>query len=330
MIVTDAKLRNDVFEAKEKAATRDGFGKGVVEAGRADGRIVVLSADLAESTRADWFQKEFPDRFIELGVAEQNLATVAAGMAAYGKVPFITSYATFNPGRNWEQIRTTTCINNVPVKVCGMHAGLLTGADGATHQALEDIALMRALPNMTVISPCDAEEGRKATLEAAKSGTPVYLRFAREKTPTMTTADTPFSIGKALVMWRSPQPTVALFGTGPVLHNALLAAKQLEGEGIGSIVVNVHTIKPLDEELVAAVARECGAAVTVEEHQVRGGLGGAVAEALAKRAPTPIEFVGVQDRFGQSGKPGELWEEYGLTVPHIIEAAKKVAARRRI
>jgi transketolase len=327
MIPPEARLREDVFEAKEKAATRDGFGKGSVEAGRADPRVVVLSADLAESTRADWFQKEFPERFIEIGVAEQNLATVGAGLALYGKVPFITSYATFSPGRNWEQIRTTACINNVPVKVCGMHAGLLTGPDGATHQALEDIALMRPLPHMTVISPCDAEEGRKATLAAAKTGSPVYLRFAREKTPVMTTADTPFEIGKANIFWKSSAPRVTFFGTGPVLHNALLAAKQLESEGIGSTVVDVHTIKPLDEETVVREASQDGAVVTVEEHQVYGGLGSAIAECLARTKPTRMEFVGVQDRFGQTGKPTELWEEYGLGVAHIIEAAKKVLGR---
>lgn len=328
MINPDAHLREDVFDGKEKGATRDGFGKGSVEAGRLDPNVVVLSADLAESTRADWFQKEFPDRFLEIGVAEQNLATVGAGMAMYGKIPFITSYATFSPGRNWEQIRTTACINNAPVKVCGMHAGLLTGADGATHQALEDLALMRTLPNMVVISPADAEEGRKATVAAAKSGTPVYLRFAREKTPTMTTSETPFEIGKAIVFWRSKDPHVALFGTGPVLYNALLAARELEKLGIGSVVVDVHTIKPLDAETVATVAKACGAVVTVEEHQIHGGLGGAVAECLALHAPTPIEFVGVQDRFGQSGTPEELWNEYGLSVPHIIEAAKKAISRR--
>lgn len=328
MIVPEAHVREDVFEAKEKGATRDGFGKGSVEAGRADPRVVVLSADLAESTRADKFQKEFPGHFVEVGVAEQNLATLASGMAAYGKIPFFTSYAAFNPGRNWEQIRTTIALNDVPAKVCGMHAGLMTGADGATHQALEDIATMRAMPNMIVISPCDAEEGRKATLAAAQNGKPVYLRFAREKTPMMTTPETPFQIGKAVLFWRSPQPKVAIFATGPVLHNALVAAKQLESEGTGTVVVDVHTIKPLDEELVASVAKECGAVVTVEEHQVTGGLGGAIAECLAREAPTHIEFVGVQDRFGQSGSPAELWEEYGLGVQHIKEAVQKAAARR--
>lgn len=327
MINKDMHLREDVFEGKEKAPTRNGFGKGVVEAGRADVRVVVLSADLAESTRADAFQKEFPGRFIEVGVAEQNMATVGAGMAAYGKIPFITSYATFSPGRNWEQIRTTIAINNVPVKICGMHAGLLTGPDGATHQALEDIALMRAMPNMIVISPCDAEEGRRATLAAAKNDKPVYLRFGRDKTPVMTTPETPFEIGKAQVFWKSKNPKVVVFATGPLVHNALLAARELEVEGIGTAVVNVHTIKPLDKETTISLARETGSVVTVEEHQITGGLGGAVAELLARECPTPIEFVGVQDKFGQSGEPKELIEAYGLGASHIAAAIKRAAAR---
>ncbi|OGG59231.1 transketolase [Candidatus Kaiserbacteria bacterium RIFCSPHIGHO2_02_FULL_49_16] len=321
-------LREDLFEGKEKSPTRSGFGKGAVEAGKADERVVVLSADLAESTRADAFQKEFPERFVEVGVAEQNMATVGAGMAAYGKIPFITSYATFSPGRNWEQIRTTIAINNVPVKICGMHAGLLTGPDGATHQALEDIALMRAMPNMIVISPCDAEEGRKATLAAAKNGLPTYLRFARDKTPVMTTPETPFEIGKAQIFWKSKNPKVAVFATGPLVYNALLAARELEGHGIGTAVVNVHTIKPLDKELIVALARETGSVVTVEEHQIMGGLGGAIAELLARECPTPIEFVGIQDKFGQSGEPKELMEHYGLGVSHISAAVSKVLGRK--
>src|SRR3989338_6750253 len=225
MINKEMHLLEGVLGGKEKAPTRDGFGRGVVEAGRQDSRVAVISADLAESTRADKFQKEFPNRFVDIGVAEQNMATVAAGMALYGKIPFITSYATFSPGRNWEQIRTTIAINNVPVKICGSHAGLLTGPDGATHQALEDIALMRAMPNMIVISPCDAEEGRRATLAAAKNGLPTYLRFARDKTHVMTTPETPFEIGRAQVFWKSKNPKVVVFATGPLVHNALLAAR---------------------------------------------------------------------------------------------------------
>ena len=323
-------LRPDVFDAKEQVPTRDGFGKGVVEAGKADPRVVVLSADLAESTRAEWFQKEFQDRFIEMGVAEQNMATVAAGLAEYGKIPFITSYATFSPGRNWEQIRTTIAVNDVPVIVCGMHAGVSVGPDGATHQALEDIAIMRAMPNMIVISPCDLEEARKATVAAAKAGKPVYMRFGREKTPLMTTPETSFEIGKAIIVWKSESlpSQVAIFATGPILFNALLAGRELEKQGIGVVVVNVHTVKPLDSELIVTLAKECRAVVTVEEHQITGGLGGAIAELLAREAPTPIEFIGVHDRFGQSGTMTELYKEYGLTAEDITKAAQKVLLRK--
>jgi transketolase len=322
MLNPDAKLVANIFDKPDMAPTRDGFGKGAVEAGKADERVVVLSADLAESTRAEWFQKEFPNRFIELGVAEQNMATVAAGMANYGKIPFFTSYAAFSPGRNWEQIRTTIALNNVHAIVCGMHAGVSVGPDGATHQMLEDIALMRAMPNMAVISPCDAEEGRKATVAAAKAGKPVYLRFARDKSPLMTTAETPFEIGKANVLWKSDNPKVVIIATGPLVHNALLAAKELENE-VPTTVINVHTIKPLDEATILAAVQNAQGVVTVEEHQVNGGLGSAIAELLAKNNPKPIEFIGVQDRFGQSGEPKELIEHYGMGVKSIVEAVKK-------
>lgn len=328
MINPDAKLAANIFENPEMAPTRDGFGKGSVEAGKADPRVVVLSADLEESTRAEWFHKEFPDRFIEVGVAEQNMATVAAGMANYGKIPFITSYAAFSPGRNWEQIRTTIALNNVPVIVCGMHAGVSVGPDGATHQMLEDIALMRAMPNMIVISPCDAEEGRKAAISAAKLGKPVYMRFGRDKTPVMTTIETPFEIGRAQIFWKSDAPKAAVFSTGSVTHNALLAAAELEKQGIGTVVVNVATIKPLDEKIVE-IAKSAGAVVTVEEHQVHGGLGSAIAELLAKSEPMPIEFVGVQNQFGQSGEPKELIEHYGMGAKAILEAITKVISRKK-
>lgn len=327
MINSDAKLAANIFEKPDMASTREGFGKGVVEAGKADERVVVLTADLAESTQAHHFQKAFPERFIQVGVAEQNMATVAAGMANYGKIPFFTSYAAFSPGRNWEQIRTTIALNDLHAIVCGMHAGISVGPDGATHQALEDMALMRAMPKFTVISACDAEEGRKATLAAAKLGKPVYMRFGREKTPMMTTAETPFEIGKAQMFWKGEKPQVAIFGTGPLVHNALLAAQQLEKEGITVTITNVHTLKPLDEAIVT-IAKEAGAVVTVEEHQVHGGLGGAIAELLAKNAPTPIEFIGMQDKFGQSGEAKELIEHYEMGVSHIVVAAKKVIQRK--
>lgn len=337
MLELSAHLREDILEPKESAPTRDGFGKGVVEAAHTDPRIVVLTADLAESTRAEWFQKEFPERFIEMGVAEQNMAAVAAGMAAAGKIPFITSYAMFNPGRNWEQVRTTIALNEMPVIVCGMHAGVSVGPDGATHQALEDIALMRVLPNMTVISPCDAEEARKATMAAAKSGRPTYLRFGRSATPVMTTAASPFEIGKATVFWegqtfqgsgRSDLPKVALLATGPLVYQALLAARELEKEGVWATVVNVHTIKPLDEATIVAVARKCGAVVTIEEHQIAGGFGSAVAELLARTVPTSQRFVGVHDAFGQSGEPAELIEHYGMAAHHIVAAALEISKGR--
>lgn len=330
MINPDAKLAANIFEKPDMAPTRDGFGKGSVEAGHNDLRVVVLSADLEESTRAEWFHKEFPDRYIEMGVAEQNMATVASGMANYGKIPFITSYAAFSPGRNWEQIRTAIALNNVPVIICGMHAGVSVGPDGATHQMLEDMALMRAMPNMIVISPCDAEEGRKAAVAAAKAGKPVYMRFGREKTPVMTTAETPFEIGKVQTFWQpsssADAPKVAIFATGSVLHNALLAAQQLEKENIAVTVTNVATIKPLDPAIVE-IAKQAGVVVTVEEHQVNGGLGSAIAELLIKNTPLPVEMIGVQDQFGQSGNPAELIEHYGMGATHIVQAAKKALSR---
>ena len=331
MLNLDAKLSDKIFaEDIPTASTRDGFGKGTVEAGKNDKNIVVLCADLADSTRAEWFKKEFPERYVEMGVAEQNMATVAAGLANYGKIPFIASYAAFSPGRNYEQIRTTIALNNVPVKVCGMHAGVQTGPDGATHQMLEDVALMRALPNMIVIVPGDAEEGRKATYEAAFNGKPTYLRFAREKMPVFTTSETPFEIGKAYYLWKPKLATydVAIIGCGSLLYEALKAAKQLEEQGISVSVINSHTVKPLDTDLIYQVAKEAGAVVTVEEHQIAGGLGGAVAEFLAQNHPVPIEMIGMHDEFGQSGTAWELFKHYKLDAPAIVEAVKKVRGRK--
>ncbi|MCI0597553.1 transketolase family protein [Candidatus Parcubacteria bacterium] len=323
MLNPDAKLIADVFGEKiEKKSTRDGFGKGVVEEGKINKNIVVLSADLKESTRAEWFEKECPDRFIEVGVAEQNMATVAAGLAMAEKIPFITSYATFSPGRNFEQIRTTIALNNLPVKVCGMHAGVSVGPDGATHQMLEDMAMMRALPNMIVLNPCDAEEGRKATIAAARHPGPAYLRFGRSNVPVFTTADTPFAVGEALTLWTSEKPKVALLGTGSMAYNALVAARALESEGIGTIVLSCGSVKPLPEEAIQAAARKTGRVVTVEEHQVAGGFGGAVAEFLSGVYPVPIKRLGTQDQFGQSGEPDELIAHYGLSPSHIKDAAK--------
>ncbi|TSD04954.1 MAG: transketolase [Parcubacteria group bacterium Greene0714_7] len=329
MIPQDAKLSEKVFtDAIEKTPTRDGLGMGTVEAGKANKNVVVLSADLGDSTRASWFQKEFPDRFVEVGVAEQNLATVAAGMAAVGKIPFIASYAAFSPGRNYEQIRTTIALNNVPVKVCGMHAGISVGPDGATHQMLEDIAMMRALPNMIVIVPADAEEGRKAVVASAKNGKPTYLRFGRDKVATFTTPETPFEIGKAYYLWKPEKPNVAIIAAGHLVYEALLAAKSLEGKGISVSVINSHTVKPLDEKTILEAVKDAGAVVTVEEHQVAGGFGSAVAEFLVQNHPVPMEFVGMHNAFGQSGEPQELLHYYGLDAIGIEKAVLKVLARK--
>lgn len=329
MLNLDQKLSPDIFNKDaKKIPTRDGFGKGLVEAGKVDPRIVVLCADLAESTRVEWFKKEFPERYIEIGVAEQNLAGVASGLANYGKIPFITSYATFSPGRNNEQIRTTIALNNVPVKIVGSHAGVSVGPDGATHQALEDIGLMRMLPNMMVVVPCDMEEARKATLAIAKTEGPAYIRLGRSGTPVVTTGETPFELGRAEVFWKGEKPQVAFIACGSLVHNALSAAKKLSEEGVGAIVLNNHTVKPMDVSGVIAVARECGAVVTIEEHQIAGGMGSAVSEILSQNNPVPIEFIGVHDQFGQSGEPDELIKHYGMDVDSIIAAAKKVIARK--
>jgi transketolase len=338
MLHPDAKLRENMFDTPDTAATRDGFGLGLVEAADLDPQVVALSADLTESTRVEDFKKKYPARFIEVGVAEQNLAALASGFAAYGKVPFVTSYAAFNPGRNNEQIRTTISLNQQHVVICGMHAGVSVGPDGATHQALEDIALMRMQPHMTVISPCDSEEARKATIAAAAHNGPVYLRFGREKTSVMTTTETPFEIGKANVFYSSratvrglaSDKVVAIFATGSLVYNALLAAKELENRGVAVAVINVHTIKPLDRETILRESKTAGAVVTVEEHQVAGGLGSAIAELLAAESPVPIEFIGVHDQFGQSGTPNELIEHYGMGVSHIVAAVRKVIIRKSV
>ena len=332
MLNPELKLNPKVFnEDVDQAPIRSGFGEGLLQAGKDDENVVALCADLTESTKMHLFREKFPERFVEIGVAEQNLVTVASGMAAMGKVPFCSSYAMFSPGRNWEQIRTTICYNDQKVVVVGSHAGISVGPDGGTHQALEDIALTRILPNMEVISPCDSVEAKKATLALAKSQKPAYLRLAREKTPIITTEETPFEVGKAQVYW-IPDVGVAQVGiitTGSLTHRALLAARELEGEGIKTKVLNLATIKPLDTEAVLALAREAGALVTVEEHQVVGGMGSAVAEYLSQNHPTPIEFVGVRDEFGQSGAPNELVEHYGMGKDHIKEAVKKVLSKKK-
>jgi len=318
----------------EQVPIRKGYGEGLLAAGESDSRVVALCADLTESTQTHLFAKKFPERFVEIGVAEQNLASVASGMAAMGKIPFITSYAMFSPGRNWEQIRTTICYNDQPVKIAGSHAGISVGPDGGTHQAVEDIAITRVIPNMCVISPCDSIEAKKATIAAAKTKTPTYIRLAREKTPVMTTEATPFEIGKAQIFYESKNPDVVIVATGALVYKALVVAKHFskdgeEGhEGINVNVVNLSTIKPIDEATIVAQAKLAGAVVTVEEHQIRGGMGSAVAECLAKNHPVPIEFVGVDDVFGQSGTPDELIEHYGMGIESIKKAVKKVVGRK--
>ncbi len=311
-------LNPDLFTDKLAfEPNRKGFGEGLVMAGKADESIVALTADLEESTQVEPFAKAFPDRFIEIGVAEQNLVTVASGLAAVGKKPFVTSYASFSPGRNWEQIRTTICLNNRNVKIVGCHAGVSVGPDGATHQMLEDIALMRVLPNMTVVVPCDSIEAAKATVELSRLNSPGYLRLAREKTAVITHDKTPFEIGKAVVMREGRD--VSILACGPLLYEALKAAEELQKKNISVEVLNVATIKPLDTESILNSATKTKRVVTVEEGQAYGGLGGAVTEYLSQVMPVPIRRVGVQDRFGQSGTIDQLWVEYQLDVSAIIK-----------
>lgn len=331
MLNPKLKLNTKIFSPDcEQVPIRKGFGQGLKAAGEAEKNVVALCADLVESTHMNLFSEKFPERFVEIGVAEQNLVTVASGMAASGKIPFVSSYAMFSPGRNWEQIRTTIAYNDRPVKIVGSHAGISVGPDGGTHQALEDIALMRVMPNMEVFSPGDAIEARKATLALVKTGKPAYLRLAREKTPIITTEETPFEIGKAEIFWLPElgMAEVGIIATGSLLHHALKAAKELEAENVKTKVLNLATIKPLDAEAVIALAKECRAVVTVEEHQVAGGMGSAVAEVLALNFPVPIEFLGVQNKFGQSGTPDELVEHYGMGKNSIKEAVKKVLKRK--
>ncbi len=325
MLNAAAKLVENIFDAKiPQAPTRDGFGKGTIEAGKADARVVVLCADLAESTRAEWFEKEFESRFIEVGVAEQNLAALASGFAAAGKIPFIASYAAFSPGRNYEQIRTTVALNRANVKICGMHAGVSVGPDGATHQMLEDLALMRVLPGMIVLNPADAEEARKAVIAAAGHDGPVYVRFGRANVPTFTTTETQFGIGKALTLWDSEHPKVAILSTGALSYEALLAARALDAEGISTLVLHHASVKPLDAEAIIAAAKRTGRIITVEEHQAAGGFGSAVAELLGEKYPAHVERIGVRDQFGQSGEPNELLAHYGLNAPAIADKIRAI------
>lgn len=304
---------------------RKGFGRGLLEAGKLNNQVVACCADLSESTQMSLFKEAFPERFIEIGVAEQNLVTVGSGLAAMGKIPFVSSYAAFSPGRNWEQIRTTACLNNRPVKIVGSHAGVSVGPDGATHQMLEDIALMRVLPNMVVIAPCDSVEAQKATMAMATDKRPNYLRLAREATPIITTEQTPFEIGKAYVFM--PGADVTIIATGTMTYQALVAAEKLYKDGIEAEVVHVPTIKPLDSKSILASVRKTKHVVTAEEAQIAGGLGGAIAELLAEECPAPLVRIGMKDRFGESGKPDELLGAFGLDAKHIALAAHHVLSK---
>lgn len=323
----DINLSSKIGQADiEQVPTRNGYGEGLLELGEQNEQVVALTADLAESTRVLEFAKKWPNRFVECGVAEQNMMGIAAGLALSGKIPFVSSYAVFSPGRSWDQLRVSVCYSQANVKVVGAHTGLSVGPDGATHQALEDIAITRVLPNLTVVVPCDSVQARVATVALGTMVGPAYLRLTREKTPVMTTPETPFEIGTAQVFRDGTD--VAIIGAGPILYNALLAALDLEKEGISVMIVNNHTIKPIDAETITMAAKKCGAVVTVEEHQVMGGVGSAVAEVLAKNHPVPIEMVGVQDHFGESGEPDELFKKYGMGPDSIKSAVREVIARK--
>lgn len=316
-LVEDILAKDIVLEPNRK-----GFGRGLKKAGELNENVVAACADLTDSTQMSLFKEAFPNRFVEIGVAEQNLVTVGSGLAAMGKIPFVSSYAAFSPGRNWEQIRTTVCLNNQPVKIVGSHAGLYTGMDGATHQMLEDIALMRALPNMVVLAPADSMEAEKMTLAMASDKRPNYMRLAREPIPVFTTDKTPFEIGKAYVF--SPGEDITIIATGTMTYQALAAAEQLYKAGISAEVIHCPTIKPLDAETIIRSAKRTKCVITVEEGQINGALGGAVAELLSEQYPVPVHRMGMQDRFGESGDPNELLEHFGLTAKHIQEKVKSV------
>lgn len=317
----------DVSGKLDAEPIRKGFGRGLQKAGELDERVVAACADLTGSTAMDMFAKAFPERFVEIGIAEQNLVTVGSGLAAMGKIPFVSSYAAFSPGRNWEQIRTTICLNDRPVKIVGSHAGVSVGPDGATHQMLEDIGIMRVLPNMVVIAPGDSVEAEKVTLAMAKDHRPNYLRLAREATPIITSLDTPFEIGKAYVF--APGTDITICATGTMTYQALLAAEQLYKDGIDAEVVHVPTIKPLDTETILHSVRKTGCVITAEEGQASGGLGSAIAELLGDEYPVPLHRIGMKDRFGESGEPDELMHHFGLDAKHIRLAAHHIVERKR-
>jgi transketolase len=325
---TNAHLKRHIFSKDvDMAPTRDGYGVGIVEAGEKNNNIVVLCGDLSESTRSAKFKERFPERFVQVGVAEQNMANVAVGLALNGKIPFVSTYAVFSPGRNWDQIRISGCYNNANVKYAGAHSGISVGPDGATHQAMEDVALMRVLPRMHVFVPCDMEETRKVVHASVDIQGPVYFRFARAATPLFTTHNTPFKVGKAYTFHDGTD--VAIIGAGPIIHSALLAAHQLIEQGISCRVINSPSIKPLDEDTIEKAARECGAVVTCEEHQTMAGVGSAIAELLARTYPVPMEFIGMRDSFGESGEPEQLLAKHKMDTTAIVDAVKRVLKRKR-
>lgn len=309
-------VSNILAEDIVKEPIRKGFGLGLLQAGNENQQVVALCADLTDSTQMNFFKDQFPGRFIEIGVAEQNLVTVASGLSVIGKIPFVSSYAAFSPGRNWEQIRTTICLNDRPVKIVGSHAGVSVGPDGATHQMLEDIALMRVLPNMVVIVPGDSLEAKKATIALAEDSRPAYLRLAREATPIITTEQAPFEIGKAYIYKEGKD--ISIITTGTMTYQALVASEKLAKDGISAEVVHVPTIKPLDSATILGSVKKTGLVLTAEEAQINGGLGGAIAELLSESLPTKMLRMGMKDRFGESGNPDELLEHFGLTAKHIV------------
>lgn len=315
-----------MVEVLGKKATRFGFGEALVELGKKDPKIFVLGADTVSSVAINGFKEQFPDRFINVGIAETNLIGMAAGLAVAGFIPFAATYGVFASGRPWEQIRTTVCYSNLNVKIGGSHSGLMVGPDGATHQALEEIAIMRCLPKMTVVVPCDLTETKKATMASAYKDGPVYIRYGRENVPIITKEDAPFEIGKACVLREGKD--IAIIACGTMVYEALMAADILEKKGIKAKVINMHTVKPIDEKAIIDAAKECGAIVTAEEHQIFAGLGSAVAEVIVRNAPVPMEFVGVNDTFGESGEPYDLMEKFGLKDVNIALAAEKALKRK--
>jgi len=320
-------LNKNLFGDVEKAKTRDGFGEALVKLGGINENVVALGADLVHSVRAMWFQQKFPERFFQVGIAEQNMTGIASGLAKMGKIPFMSTFGVFITGRNWDQIRMSVAYPNANVKLCASHTGVFSvGEDGASHQCTEDIALMRVLPNMTVLVPCDKPETYKATFAAAEIKGPVYIRFGRENVPVITTKETPFNVGKAEIFREGDD--ISIIACGPMVYEALLASKKLEEEGIDARVINNHTVKPIDKEIILRAAKETGAIVTAEEHQICGGMGSAVAEVLSQDYPIPIEMVGIKNRFGESGSPKDLQKHFGLTCDDIVEAVHNAISKK--